>query len=207
MTLLEITASNRAEGSVSRELSTSFVAQWLGAHPSSFHVVRDVGTEPPEPPTGFASAANYTSSDQRTPEMVAALVPSEILIAEFLQADRIVIACPMYNFSIPAPLKAYIDNIVRVGRTFSFDPATFTFTGLATGKRALLIVTSAADYSAGTPMASMDFCTPYLKAILGFIGIPDVTVVSAPNQFAPTEIRAAIVDAAKRELSSLSAAW
>jgi FMN-dependent NADH-azoreductase len=207
VTLLEITASNRARGSLSRDLSDYFIEHWMAANVPTSRLRRDVGTEPPAAPTGFASAANYTPPDQRTPEMIAALAPSETLIAEFLSAERLVIATPMYNFSIPAPLKAYLDNIVRVGRTFSFDPATFTFTGLATGKRALLIVTSAGDYAPNTPMAAMDFCGPYLKAILGFMGVTDVTTVSAPNQFAPPEVREQVAAAARQKLLTLASSW
>jgi FMN-dependent NADH-azoreductase len=207
MRLLEITASNRVEGSPSRSLSAAFISAWRERHPAAAVVTRDVGAAPPDHPSGFASRANYTPAADRTPEMVSALAPSDALIDEFLAADRIVVAAPMYNFSVPSTLKAYIDNIVRVGRTFAFDPATFQFTGLATGKRAVVVTTSAGDYPAGSPMAAMDFHAPYLRAVLTFMGVADVAVVSAPNQFAPDPVRSEAAAKARAELLRLVADW
>jgi FMN-dependent NADH-azoreductase len=207
MRMLEITASNRAEGSLSRSLSVGFIEAWRTRHPDATVVRRDVGTEPPDHPTAFVSAANYTPQPDRTPAMVAALAPSDALIDEFLAADRIVVAAPMYNFTVPSTLKAYLDNVVRVGRTFTFDPATFAFTGLATGKKAVVIATSAGDYPPGTPAAAMDFHTPYLRAILGFVGVTDVTIVTAGNQFTPPDVRRAAADRARAELDRLAVRW
>jgi len=205
--LLEITASNRVEGSVSRSLSARLIAAWRSRNPDAVVKRRDVGTSPPDHPTAFVSAANYTPPAARTPAMIAALAPSDALIDEFLWADRIVVAAPMYNFSVPSTLKAYLDNIVRVSRTFAFDPDTFAFTGLATGKKAVVIASSAGDYPPGTPAAAMDFHTPYLRAVLGFVGITDVAVVTAGNQFAAEPMRSDAVRRAGDELNSLAAVW
>lgn len=139
--------------------------------------------------------------------MVTALAESEHLIEELLWADRILIGLPMYNFSIPSNFKAYLDNIVRVGRTFTYDSTTITFEGLATHKQALIILPSAANYAPGAPLAEMDFCQPYLQAILNFIGINHVTIITVPNQFMPDEVRQKEIKTARTKLMNLAAIW
>ncbi len=209
-TLLELHAGVRDAdaGSVSRQLCGEFAQRWLARHPGARHVVRDVGLHPPAHPTALFTRANYTPAEARTPEMDASLAESETLIAELLAADHLLLALPMYNFSVPSTFKAWLDNVVRVQRTFAFDPATFTFRGLATGKRALVVVPSAADYTPdGGPMAAMDFLTPYVRAILGFIGIAEVEFVPVPNQFAPPEARAAGNAAVRVRLEAIAAGW
>lgn len=207
MRLLEITASNRHIGSLSRSLSTMFIDAWQQTHPSSVIIQRDVGQNPPGHPSQLMVEAKYIAPADLTAEMVNALAQSEALIAEFLSADRLVIASPMYNFTIPSTLKAYFDNIVWSERTFSINLETFEFSGLATNKRALIIATSGGDYSPGSPAAAMDFFVPYLQNILGFMGIRDVTVVSVPNQGMPDPVRSDAVELAQRELLNQVAKW
>jgi FMN-dependent NADH-azoreductase len=207
MQLLEIHAGIRDAGSVSRELCRHFLEAWEPRQSDTTRSVRDIGIHPPAHPTALFMQANYTPPPERTAEMRATLVESETLIAELLAADRLLLALPIYNFGVPSTFKAWVDNIVRVDRTFSFDSATFTFGPLATGKRALAIVSSAADYRAGSPMAPLDHLTPYVRAIFGFIGIADVRFVYAPNQLAPPEVRAEVMAGAKRELTALAETW
>jgi len=139
--------------------------------------------------------------------MITALADSEQLIEELLWADRLLLGIPMYNFSVPSNFKAYLDNVVRVGRTFAFDSTTFAFQGLTTGKKALVILPSAANYTPSTPMAKVDFCQPYLQAILNFIGINDVTIVTVPNQFLSDEVRHEEIETAQTKLLHLAAIW
>jgi FMN-dependent NADH-azoreductase len=113
----------------------------------------------------------------------------------------------MYNFSVPSNFKAYLDNVVRVGRTFTFDSTTFTFAGLTIGKKALVILPSAANYTLGTPLAGMNFCQPYLQAILSFIGINDVTIITVPNQFMSEEVRQEEIETARTKLINLATIW
>lgn len=113
----------------------------------------------------------------------------------------------MYNFSVPSTFKTYLDNIVRVNRTFTFDPQTHTFKGLATGKKAIAIVPSAGNFVVGTPLAEMNFCDPYLRSILSFIGIEEVEIVPIPNQFMDEEIRQQEVATARLKLMNLAASW
>ncbi|AFY91021.1 FMN-dependent NADH-azoreductase [Chroococcidiopsis thermalis] len=207
MKLLEVQSSVRLERSVSRSLSHEFVQAWQMNHSHAQHKMRDVGTNPPAHPTELWTQANYTPPEARTLEMVGVLSHSEQLIAELLWADCLLLGVPMYNLSVPSNFKAYLDNVVRVDRTFAFDCETFTLQGLATGKKALVITPSAGDYAPGTPMAKFDFCEPYLRAILEFIGIADVTVITVPNQFMPDEIRHQQIETARTKLMALAATW
>ncbi len=113
----------------------------------------------------------------------------------------------MYNFSIPTNLKAYIDNVVRVGRTFTFDSSTGMFGSLLTGKKALIISSRAGSYAPGTPTAAMDFCEPYIRFILNFIGIKDVEYVEVPNQFGSREERQQATEVAIKQLMELAPIW
>jgi FMN-dependent NADH-azoreductase len=170
-TLLHLDASP-LETSISRELAREFVATWKTANPNGTVIYRDLAALTPAPITQAWVHAAYTPTDSRTAEQKALLAPSEELIHELESADEIVIGVPMHNFSLPASLKLWIDQIVRSGRTFSYGatgPA-----GLLKGKKATLLVASGGVYSPGTPAAAFDFGEPYLKTILGFIGITDV---------------------------------
>lgn len=206
MNLLEVQSSIRQEKSISRSLSLEFIQAWQTAHPDSQHVLRDVGFNPPAHPTELWVEGNYTPPEARTPAMMAALADSERLIEELLWADHLLLGVPMYNFSVPSNLKAYVDNVVRVERTFAFDKTNFTFQGLATGKKALVILPSAGSYAFNSPMAKMDFCEPYLRSLLNFIGIDDVTVITVPNQFMPAR-RQQEIEVARTKLMTLAATW
>ena len=173
-TLLKIDVSPRGDYSISRKLSGEFAEQWKQAHTGGTVVVRDlVKTDLPFVDLPWIAGA-YSTPDQHTPEQAAAIKVSDELVAELLAADEIVIATPMYNFSIPAILKAYIDHIVRIGKTFSAS-----YEGLAKGRKVTLIIASGSVYSPGSHMESYNAETGYLKQILGFIGLTDVTVIHA----------------------------
>jgi FMN-dependent NADH-azoreductase len=207
MKLLEIQSSVRQEGSISRALSAEFIQAWQTTHAKIEYKQRDVGLNPPNHPTGLWTKANYMPPQDRSPEMVATLAASEALIEELLWADYLLLGVPMYNFSVPSNLKAYLDNVIRINRTFTFDPATYTFQGLATGKKALIITPSAGNFVVGTPLGEMNFCDTYLRSILGFIGISDVTVVPVPDQFMSDEIRQQEMATARTKLMNLVTHW
>jgi FMN-dependent NADH-azoreductase len=207
MKLLEVQSSVRLGQSISRTLSHEFIQTWQKSYPDGEHRQRDVGMNPPAHPTELWTTANYMPSDSRTVEMETALTESEQLIEELLWADRLVLGVPMYNFSVPSTFKAYVDNIVRVNRTFTFDPANFTFQGIVTNKKVLAIAPSAGNFAPDTPMGSMNFCETYLRSILGFIGIEHITIVAVPNQFMPDEIRQQSIEQARVKLISLAETW
>ena len=137
-------------------------------------VIRDLTRNPP-PHVGQAFiTAMYTQPDKRTPEHAKSLALSDTLIDELLAADTIVFAGPMHNFGVPSTLKAWIDHISRAGRTFSYG--AHGPQGLLKDKRAILVIASGGVYSTG-PMTKFDFTEPYLRAVLGFLGITDVQAV------------------------------
>ncbi|MFM7424964.1 MAG: FMN-dependent NADH-azoreductase [Elainella sp.] len=207
MKLLEIQSSVRQAGSISRQLSHEFLKLWQAHHPDAEWRQRDVGTSPPAHPTAAWTLANYTDPASRTPEMNAVLAESEQLIQELLWADHLLLGVPMYNLSVPSNFKAYLDNVVRVGRTFAFDREQFTLQGLATGKKALVITPSAGNFELDAPLGRLNFCQPYLQAILEFIGIGNVQFVTVPNQFMPPEIRQQEIEAALAKLAALASDW
>jgi FMN-dependent NADH-azoreductase len=207
MKLLEIQSSVRQEGSISRKLSSEFIQAWKTIHTKVEHKQRDVGIEPPNHPTELWTKANYLPPADRSPEMVDTLAASEALIEELMWADCLLLGVPMYNFSVPSTLKAYLDNIIRINRTFTFDPATYTFQGLVTGKKVLIVTPSAGNFVVGTPLGEMNFCDTYLRSILGFVGISDVTVVAVPDQFMSDEIRQQAIADTRAKLINLAIHW
>jgi FMN-dependent NADH-azoreductase len=176
-TLLHIDASPRGAYSISRQLSAAFADAWKAKHADGHVITRDlVETDLTFVDLAWIAGA-YSDPAQHTPEQKQALAISDELTAELLQADEIVLATPMYNFAIPAAVKAWIDHVVRVGVTFKLDETGYH--GLATGKKATLLVASGGVYAPGSPAEGYNQETPYLKAILGFIGITDVNVILA----------------------------
>ena len=176
-TLLKIDVSPRGDYSVSRKLGQQFADEWVQSHSGGKIVTRDlVKTTLPFVDLPWIAGA-YTAPDQHTPENKQALKVSDELIAELLVADEVLISTPMYNFTIPAVLKAWIDHIVRVNVTFSVGPEGYK--GLVNGKKATIIIASGGAYPAGTPYESYNLESPYLRHILGFIGLTDLTFVQA----------------------------
>jgi FMN-dependent NADH-azoreductase len=207
MKLLEIQASARRQGSISRLLSQEFSAIWQEYHPTIEHRKRDIGFEPPSHIDELWTKANYLAPEERTSAMTAVLNESETLIAELFWADYLLLGIPMYNFSVPATFKAYIDNIVRINRTFTFDSQTHSFTGLVTGKKALIITPSAGDFTPGKSLGKMNYCETYLQSLLNFIGIQDINIVGIPNQFMSNEIRQEAIESAREKLKSIAKVW
>lgn len=207
MKLLEIQSSVRQERSVSRTLVSKFIYQWQSFHPDAQHQLRDLGQEPPALITADWVAANLTPSENQTDNTRALLAESDAFIAELFESDRIVLGVPMYNFGIPAHLKAYFDNIIRVGRTVGYDRDTGTFNGLLTGKKALIISSRSGSYAPGTPAGTMDFCVPYLQFILNFLGIQDVEYVEVPFQGMGGEMQQQATETAIARLMELAAIW
>jgi len=175
--ILHLDASPRGDRSISRTLSKEFITNWKATYPSDTVTYRDLGHHPVPLIDEPWIAAAYSAPDQHTPEQAAAIRPSNELVDEFLAADRYVFAIPMYNFSIPANFKAYLDQIVRVGRTFSVDETGYK--GLVHNKKMTIITAQGGTYPEGTPTHAYDLQTPYLKLIFGFIGIVEIDFVNA----------------------------
>ena len=171
--LLAITASPRYGLSTSRKLTSLFVDKWRAAHPGGAVVERDlIKTTLPFVDLPWIGGA-FTPPEQHSPQSAAAIRISDDLVAELQAADRIIIGTPMYNFTIPAVLKAYIDHVVRVGVTVVNN------VGQLTGKKATVILASGGDFSPGSPIEGYDHASSYLRQVLGFIGITDLEIVLA----------------------------
>ena len=172
--LLHLNASPRGERSQSRKLSKAFVDSWFSAHPGDTVTYRDLGHHPVPLVDETMIAAMFKPAEARSEADRAILKVSGELIDELMAADVYVFGIPMYNFGVPAGFKAYIDQIVRVGRTFSVPD----YRGLLAGKRLFLAMSAGQDYGVGTPLANNDFVLPNLKAVFGFIGVGDASTVA-----------------------------
>ncbi len=168
-TILHIDASARTKGSVTRDLSSRLVAR----HSDVKVITRDLAAEPLPQITEDWVNANFTPAEVRTKRQQEALALSDSLVAEIQEADTLVIGLPIYNFGVPAAMKAWIDLIARAGLTFRYTENGPK--GLLDGKRAIVAVASG-----GTKTGSeIDFATPYIRHVLGFVGITDVTIIAA----------------------------
>lgn len=176
MSILRIDSSVRKEGSYSRKLSDKLIAQISRTLQNNGKnadvVVRDLAEGIPLIDSDW-SMANFTNAEERTPLQDKQLELSEKLVEELNQADTVVIGVPIYNFNIPTTLKAWIDQVVRVKRTFQYTENGPV--GLVSNKKVYIIVVSG-----GTRLNSdIDFVSAYLRHILGFIGITDITLIDS----------------------------
>ncbi len=200
-TLLRIDASARTSGSHSRTLANLLEAEWLKAHPGGKVVNRDL-VDPVIPQIEDKTIQGYyTPADQMTDELKNATALSDQLIAEVMAADSLLIATPMYNFSLPASLKAWIDQIVRIGVTFGYD-AEKGLHGLLENKTAYLVTVAGAQF-AGTEIAAMDHLVPYLKTVLGFIDFNKIEVVSMEGTTLDEETFKSIREHAQQSVTDL----
>jgi FMN-dependent NADH-azoreductase len=172
MRILDIRASGRSNGSVTRALSDDLIDALQDRYGAAQVTRRDLATGVPFVNDAWIEA-NFTPDDDRTGKHHASLAYSNKLVAELQNADAIVIGVPVYNFSLPATLKAWIDMIARARLTFRYTENGPV--GLLGGKKAYLVVATG-----GVPVGSpMDFATPYLRHVLAFVGIDDVEVIAA----------------------------
>jgi FMN-dependent NADH-azoreductase len=181
-TLLHIDSSPIYGRSVSRELTGAFVAQWKSSHPDGTVVDRDLNATSIPPINADWVGAVYTPEEARTPHQEGLLSLSDSLLAELEQADEYVFGVPMHNFGVPSVLKLWIDQISRVGRTFSY--ADGKPKGLIVGKKATFIIATGGMYDAQTQMASFNFVEPYLRSVFGFLGVTDATFLTAGGTMA-----------------------
>ncbi len=185
--ILNVVASPRGEASVSRQLADKVIDRLSDG--STQIITRDVSDGVPVVDGAWIGAAH--GGDDKTP-----LATSEELVAEVKAADHIVIATPIWNFGVPAALKAWVDQIARAGVTFKYSEAGPV--GLLKGKRATIVISSG-----GTEAGSeIDFATPYLKHVLGFIGVHDVDVVAADRLMVDADASMAKADAAINALAA-----
>ena len=175
-TLLHIDSSPLYGRSVSRQLTAAFVTEWKSSHPGGVVIDRDLTATSILPINAEWVGAAYTPEEARAPQQKQLLALSDKLLTELEQADEYVVGVPMHNFGVPSVLKLWIDQIARVGKTFTY--AGGTPRGLITGKKATFIIATGGIYDAQTQMASFNFVEPYLRSVFGFLGVTDATFLT-----------------------------
>lgn len=200
--ILVVESSPMGEKSVSRKLTQELVAALVERHPGSRVVVRDLADSPLPHLSAETLAAFGTAAEKRDDAQTAAARASERAVDELLAADIVVIGAPMWNFGPPSGLKAWVDHVARAGRTFSYTAEGPR--GLASGRQAYVVAATGGVYSSG-PAQGMDFLTPWLKAVLGFFGMTDVSFIRAEGLAIP-QLKDAAVQKASRDIVELIAA-
>ena len=176
--ILHLDASARGGASHSRQISSEFVQAWLQAHPGATVTRRDLGHQAIPHVSEEFIGAMYTPAEARTPEQAEALNLSNELIGELQAADVYVFGVPMYNLSIPSVFKSYIDQIVRPNETWNLA----THEGLLKNKKVVFVTArGGGGYGQGEARESYNFEDPYLRTILGFIGVTDQTFIHVNN--------------------------
>jgi FMN-dependent NADH-azoreductase len=185
MHVLCIEASARAARSLSRQLCGHFVAQLTTNHPSITVTRRDVGLDPPPFVSEAFIAAAFTPEAERTSEQRAVLAVSNELIAEVHAADLIIIASPMYNYGMPAALKAWFDQVIRIGQTFSFDLARgdFPLEPIQSGKTMVVLATHGEfGFGPGGVRARWNHLVPHIVTAARYLGVEQHHAVSIEYQ-------------------------
>lgn len=203
MKLLHIDSSSLAGNSVSRQLTERIVAQWRATHPSTAVEYLDLAVDAPDHlslnSVGFGKpdASDLTDAQRRENTV------SDRLVSQFLAADVVVIGAPMYNFSIPSQLKAWIDRIAQAGRTFTYTEQGPK--GLAGGKTVIVASTRGGVYSTNPALAGLDHQEAYLKTVFGFLGITDIQFVRAEGVAMGDAAKAQAITAADAVIRTLGA--
>ncbi|MDZ4075589.1 MAG: FMN-dependent NADH-azoreductase [Hylemonella sp.] len=200
MKVLHIDSSILSDNSVSRQLTRTIVAEWQAQHPGTTVDYLDLAAEAPShlsaESLGFRLPATATLTDAQRRENAV----SEALVSQFLAADVIVVGAPLYNFSIPSQLKAWIDRVAQVGRTFKYTETGPV--GLAGGKTVIVASTRGGVYSTSEGGRAMEHQESYLQTVFGFFGITDVRYVRAEGVAMGDAKKAEALDSATLQLKA-----
>lgn len=179
-TLLHINVSPRGNYSISRQLGAAAVEAWQKSNPGGRVIERDLAKTPLTFIDVDWIVGAFSPPEHHNQSHKKALALSDQLISEVVEADGIVLATPMYNFAVPAVLKAWVDHVVRAGKTFRYT-AEGKPEGLFAGKdkRLLAVIASGANYAEGSGLTALDYEVPYLRFIFGFMGITNVRFIQA----------------------------
>lgn len=208
MNILHIDSSALGDNSASRQLTAAAVASLCNHDKRARVVYRDLAATPLSHVSGPLLQVMRSQWDKSIPmnqELSAEAMQSESLLAEFLDADLLVVGAPMYNFSVPSTLKAWLDRIVQVGRTFSYGE-NGNPQGLALGKRVVVVSTRGGPMAGRPHEVLMDHQEAYLKAVFGFLGVAEISVVRAEGIGIGPEARALAIEGALRQAAELRAA-
>lgn len=203
--ILHIDSSPLGTASVTRELTASIVKTLSAAEPAATVTYRDVAANPPDHLTGeLMQVVKFRNLDGLNERQRAELELTDTLVDEFLAADIVVIGAPMYNFSIPTQLKAWIDRLAQAGKTFRYTEKGPI--GLAGGKRVIVASGRGGVYSTNPALAGLDHQEAYLRTVLGFFGITDVEFIRAEGLGMGPEARGKAMEAAGHRIAELFAA-
>jgi FMN-dependent NADH-azoreductase len=199
-------------GSWSRRLSHAFASRWRAARPNDPYTYRDLALQPPAPMPGNWVQAAFTPPAQRGPDLQSALTESDQLVAQLRAADVLVVGLPMYNYGMPAALKAWADLVVRIGETFDInraDGVTSYQPLLSDRPRRAVIATSrgAIGFSTGGEYAALNHADAALRAVLEFIGFTDIETVVAEGEETGGAIFDAAVTKALEQVDRLALRW
>jgi FMN-dependent NADH-azoreductase len=198
MKLLHIDSSVLGVNSVSRQLTAEVVAEWRSHHAATEVDYLDLAVSAPSHLDGHSLGFRAPAGTEFTERQRAENEISEKLVSQFLAADVVVIGAPFYNFSIPSQLKAWIDRIAQVGRTFKYTEKGPV--GLAGGKTVIVAITRGGVYSTSEGGQAMEHQESYLKVVLGFLGVTDVRFVRAEGLAMGDAPKAAALDAARADI-------
>jgi Acyl carrier protein phosphodiesterase len=201
MRLLHLDSSALGAASVSRQLTAEIVARQRALHPDIQVTYRDLGADPALHLTG-AHMAIRAGASNKDASIEADLIKGNTYLDDLLAADIVVICAPMYNFSIPTPLKSWVDRIAVAGKTFQYT-ATGPL-GLLKGKKAFIASARGSVYAAGTPAAANEHQESYLIGLLSFLGLTDVKVVRAEGLAFGPEAKQASVASALEDIAALT---
>ncbi len=199
MNILHVDASVLGEHSISRQVSAAIVRRLSAADPRAAVVYRDLAAQPLGHLAGHHLAA--LKGADPAPDHADDVAAGRAALDEFLAADTVVIGAPMYNFSLPTQLKAWIDRLLVAGRTFRYTASGPE--GLAGGRRVIVAISRGGVYAAGTPNAAAEHAESYLRTVFGFIGVTDLTFVAADGIQLGPEHRERALSGALRTASEL----
>jgi FMN-dependent NADH-azoreductase len=203
-TILYLNSSVRSTDSISRQLTAEFVEKLKTAHPGANVVERDLAKHPIPHLSEQMMGAFFTPAEQRSEAQKLTVKLSDDLVAELMNADLVVIGAPMYNFSISSTLKAWIDHVARAGVTFKYNEQGAPV-GLVNGKKFYIFTARGGVYSSG-PAKVLDFHETYLRGVLGFLGVTDVTFVNTEGVAMGTEAANKAIAESRSAMQALIAA-
>jgi FMN-dependent NADH-azoreductase len=203
MTILHIDSSILGANSVSRTLTAQIVERQKTLHPALDVVYLDLAAQAPLhlSPAHIGAMFGQAPSD---PVVIADIAAAAPFVDQVLAADVIVIGAPMYNFTIPTQLKAWIDRVLERGRTFKYSAEGVPVGLVPAGKKVIIASTRGGAYAEGSPLAFLDHQESLLKAALGFIGLTDVTIIRAETVAVP-DLKPAAIAAAQAQIAALAA--
>ena len=201
MKILQLDASVLGDASVTRILTAGIVAALKQSAPAAQVTYRDLGANPPDHlGAELVSVVKFGNQDNLSDAQRAGLALTETLLDEVFAADVVVIGAPMYNFTIPTQLKAWFDRIVQAGRTFRYTETGPV--GLAGGRKVYIASARGGVYSTSDAMTALDHQESYLKTVLGFMGMTDVTVFRVEGVGMGPDVRATALAAAQAEIAA-----